>query len=76
MNPHVVSVISGHEAEHRVVYFAACGKYLQSVVEKMIQDHGDSPGGLIFCWLTLPGGVRPRNCCSTLPCHEGRNLLH
>lgn len=44
------AVISGHEAEHRVVYFAACGKYLQSVVEKMIQDHGDSCYFSVLYW--------------------------
>ena len=39
------AVNSGHEAAHRVLYSAACGKYLQSVVEKMIQR----PRRLFFC---------------------------
>ena len=35
------AIISRHAVDKRVVYFTAGGSYLQSVVEKMIQDHDD-----------------------------------
>jgi 2',3'-cyclic-nucleotide 2'-phosphodiesterase (5'-nucleotidase family) len=49
------AIISGHSIDKRVVYFTASGSYLQSVVEKMIQDHGDSSGTSSAKWVIFAG---------------------